>query len=116
MNDVEDVWWCRTPKNSAWYTGAVSGVSHYRLVGELDGIQFRNPKKLKIMIGTQGAIVKDLVMEAEDDKKQMIELEVELNGNVDTIEDLLRQIASRKQEITTLKWTRIMDLERRLRI
>jgi hypothetical protein len=27
MNDVEDVWWCRTPKNSV--VSAVSGVSHY---------------------------------------------------------------------------------------
>jgi hypothetical protein len=26
MNDVEDVWWCRTPL----YTGAVSGVSAVR--------------------------------------------------------------------------------------
>jgi hypothetical protein len=34
MNDVDDVWWCRTPKNSVVYGSgerriAVSGVSHY---------------------------------------------------------------------------------------
>jgi hypothetical protein len=34
MKDVDDVWWCRTPKNSVVYGSgerriAVSGVSHY---------------------------------------------------------------------------------------
>jgi hypothetical protein len=37
MNDVDDVWWCRTLKNSVVYGSgerriAVSGVSHYSSV------------------------------------------------------------------------------------
>ena len=61
-----------------------------------------DPKKLKIMIGTQDAVVKHLELDALIDKKQMTDLEAEINRNVDTVYDLLNQISTLKKEIIFL--------------
>lgn len=63
-----------------------------------------NPKKLKTLIGSQEAMIKEFQFEANDDKKQIVNLEVELTTNVDTIEDLMRKITNSEQEINLLKY------------
>ena len=49
-------------------------------------------------------MIKEFQFEFNDDKKQMVNLEVELNINVDTIEDLMRKIANSEKEINLLKY------------
>ena len=57
-----------------------------------------NPKKLKTLVSSKDAIIKDFELEAKDDKKKLVDLEVELNVNVDTIEDLRSQIAKKMKK------------------
>ena len=49
-------------------------------------------------------MIKEFQFEANDDKKQIVNLEVELTTNVDTIEDLMRKITNSEQEINLLKY------------
>ena len=56
-----------------------------------------NPKKLKTMIGTHNALVKHLELDAVIDRRQMVDLEAEINRNVDTVGDLLNEISTLKK-------------------
>ena len=54
------------------------------------------------MIGTQDAVVKHLELDAVIDKRQMIDLEAEINRNADTVDDLFNEISTLKKDVTSL--------------
>ena len=70
-----------------------------------------NRKKLKTLIGSQDAIIKDFGLIVKDDRKKMVDLEIELNVNVVDIVDLLRQITKNKGEMSLLKYKSTIQSE-----
>ena len=103
VGDLEPAWSDLQGRKLSRVEKQVNSVDETTVIKNENKWRNVNPKKLKILIGNQDAIMKCFELEAVDDKKQMVDLETELNDNVDTIEDLLGQIAQIKQEMTTLK-------------